>query len=63
MKTKVVGQRKSSVFEMLSDFNSETVRTEMILAIMERRKCPEKEAKDVKTLFPSEVEAVLKKFE
>lgn len=60
--TKVAGKRKSEMFKILSVFSEETVRKEMIETIMISRNVPEKEAKDVKTLFPSEVEAVLKKF-
>ena len=61
-RTKIEGKRKKELKEMLSAFNSLTVRDEINTTIMEMRKCPEKEAKDVKTLYPSEVEAVLKKF-
>lgn len=60
--TKVAGKRKSEMFKILSVFSEETVRKEMIETIMISRNVPEKEAKDTKTLFPSEVEAVLKKF-
>lgn len=60
--TKIEGIRKKEIREMLKAFNSKTVRHEVNAVIMENRKCPLKEAKDTKTLFPSEVEAVLKKF-
>ena len=60
--TKIEGKRKKEIAEMLKAFNSRTVRREVNEVIMEMRNCPLKEAKDTKTLFPSEVEAVLKKF-
>ena len=60
--TKIAGKRKKEIAEMLIAFNSRTVRSEINNVIMEMRKCPLKEAQDVKTLYPSEVEAVLEKF-
>ena len=62
MTAKIAGKRKSEVFEILGAFAQDTVRKEMIEVIVSMRKVPEKEARDTKTLFPSEVEAVLKKF-
>ena len=59
---KIEGKRKSEIREILKAFNSKTVRKEIIETIRDLRKVPEKEARDAKTLFPSEVEAVLKKF-
>jgi hypothetical protein len=59
---KIEGKRKKELCEMLKAFNSKTVREEINTVIKEMRQCPDKEARDVKTLFPSEVEAVLKKF-
>lgn len=59
---KIEGKRKNEIAEILKAFNSRTVRNEVNAVIMEMRQCPLKEAQDTKTLYPSEVEAVLKKF-
>lgn len=59
---KIDGKRKKEIIEILKSFNCKTVRKEMIETIMDLRNVPEKEARDTKTLYPSEVEAVLKKF-
>jgi hypothetical protein len=55
-------KRKSEVFELLKPISKEEIRPEMIEVIKLNRRCSEKQAKDVKTLYPSEVEEVLKRF-
>ena len=55
-------QKKSKIFVILKDFNTETVRAEMNKIIKEYRKCSLKEAGDVKTLKPTEVQLILEKF-
>ncbi|MFN3753319.1 hypothetical protein [Flavobacterium sp.] len=55
-------QKKSALFHILREFNTETVRTEINKIIKECRQCSLKEAGDVKTLKPTEVKLVLEKF-
>ena len=59
----VVTMRKAEVFELLRTFPVDLVRSEMNEVIAENRNCTIKAAGDVKTLFPSEVEKVLKRFD
>lgn len=54
--------RKSEIFEILKPISDREIRPELIEIIKQHRNCPEKEAKDVKTLYPKEVEEVLKRF-
>lgn len=61
--TPVVTKRKAEVFELLSSFPVEQVRIEMKEVIAESRGCTIKAAGDVKTLYPSEVEKVLARFD
>jgi hypothetical protein len=55
--------KKSEVVKLLNKFSEKTVRYEMLNAIRERREVSLKEARDIKVLFPSEVQAVLERFE
>ena len=59
----VQAMRKSEVYRLLNKFAEKTVRSEMLIVISERRSIPLKEARDVKVLFPSEVQAILERFE
>ena len=59
----VQAMKKSEVVKLLNKFSEKTVRYEMLNAIQERRNIPLKEARDIKVLFPSEVQAVLQRFE
>jgi|APLak6261660806_1056025.scaffolds.fasta_scaffold05466_1 hypothetical protein len=55
--------RKSELRELLKGFAQRVVKREIIEVIIEVRKVPEKEAKNIKTLYPKEVAAVLSRFE
>lgn len=54
--------RKAELRELLNGFPDRTVRAEINDVIATVRKVPLKEAKDIKTLYPGEVEEVLKRF-
>jgi len=58
----IAGKRKKEIKEMLNAFNERTVRSEINAVLMQMREVPLKEAQDIKTLYPSEVEAVLRRF-
>jgi exopolyphosphatase/pppGpp-phosphohydrolase len=55
--------RKGELIKLLKKFSERTVRNEMLSVIQERRSVPIKEARDIKVLYPSEVKAVLERFE
>lgn len=58
----IKGVRKSELKNQLIGFNRLLIRKEIVEVIVELRGVSEKEAKDVKTLYPSEVEEVKKRF-
>lgn len=62
MQQVIEGKRKGELRNELRTFSSHTVRSEINEVIKQFRNCSLKEAKDVKTLRPSEVEAVRSKF-
>lgn len=55
--------RKSELKELLKGFGRRVVLKEIVEVIVEVRKVPEKEAKNIKTLRPNEVAVVLSRFE
>lgn len=55
-------KRKSEIYELLKPISHKEIRPEIIEVIMVNRSCSKKEAKDVKTLYPKEVQEVLKRF-
>ncbi|WNM19270.1 hypothetical protein [Flavobacterium capsici] len=55
-------QRKADIYEALKPISLLEIRAEIIEVIMELRNCPEKQAKDVKTLYPNEVAEVYRRF-
>jgi hypothetical protein len=55
-------KKKKELQKILNGFNCHTVRREINEVIKEFRKCSLKEAKDTKTVYPKEVDAVLAKF-
>ena len=59
-------KRKGELQELLNKqggFSCHIVKAEINKVIVELRAVSEKEAKDIKTLYPKEVEEVLKRFE
>lgn len=56
------GLPKKKVFELLRNFNERTVRYELNRIIAEKRMIPPSEAKTVKRLKPSEVNAIMELF-
>ena len=60
--TKPQPLRKAELKELLNGFPKRTVRAEINDVIASVRKVPLKEAKDIKTLYPGEVDEVLKRF-
>ena len=58
----VKGVRKSEIKNDLVGFSRVLICKEIVEVIVELRCVSEKEAKDVKTLYPSEVEEVKKRF-
>lgn len=63
MQSKREGIRKSELRAMLTGFSVHVVRAEIISVVKEIRNCSDKEARDVKTLYPNEVAYILKKFD
>lgn len=55
--------RKAELKELLKGFGRRLVVKEINEVIVENRKVPEKEAKNIKTLYPKEVTAILSRFE
>lgn len=55
--------RKAELNELLKGFGRRLVAKEIIEVIVENRKVPEKEAKNIKTLYPKEVTTILSRFE
>jgi hypothetical protein len=54
--------RKSELQELLKGFSKRIVRKEIQEVIVDVRNVSIKEAKDIKTLYPSEVQEVLNRF-
>jgi hypothetical protein len=53
---------KGKLKQLLNGFSTHTVQAEIIDSIATVRKVSLKEAKDTKTVYPGEVEEVLKRF-
>jgi hypothetical protein len=53
---------KGKLKQLLNGFSTHTVQSEIIDSIATVRKVSLKEAKDTKTVYPGEVEEVLKRF-
>jgi hypothetical protein len=56
-------KRKAELQELLKGFGRETVKKEVISVVMELRKVPLKEARNIKTIFPKEVVEILSRFD
>lgn len=61
-KTNVISISKKEVRQLIVGFPRKIVRMEINNVIVELRNVPETEAKNIKTLKPSEVEEVKKRF-
>lgn len=56
-------KRKAELQELLKGFGRELVKKEVISVVMELRKVPLKEARNIKTIFPKEVVEILSRFD
>lgn len=56
-------KRKAELQELLKGFGREIVKKEVINVVMELRKVPLKEARNIKTIFPKEVVEIFSRFD